>query len=146
MQTHDTPSAVREASIVESIKQFALESPAVVAVYVFGSFGTPYFSSESDVDVAILFTRPQTPDHLSLMELKFQLERRTGMHIDLVCLNDASPVIGMQVLKKGKKIVDKNSTLTNEFFVRTVNFYADLKIIRRPIEEKIFREVAHGRS
>lgn len=146
MSMYDTTQAVRDAKAVETIKQFAAGNPAIVAVYIFGSFGTTFVHSESDVDVAILFHQSRIPDSLALMDMKFRLEQLTGAPVDVVCLNNASPIVSMQVLKKGKKILDKDGFLTNEFFVRTVNSYADLKIVRRPIEDRIFREAIHGRS
>jgi len=145
MSSYET-QIVRDANVVETVRQFATENPAIVSVYVFGSFGTPFAHSESDIDLAILFHHAKTPNSIDLLDLKSHLECLTGMQVDVVCLNIASPVICMQVLKKGKKILDKDRLLTNEFFVRTVNFYADLKIVRRPIEQRIFREAVHGRS
>lgn len=146
MSIHNTTYTVRDANVVEIVRQFATEDPAVVSVYVFGSFGTPHVHSESDIDLAILFHHSKIPNPAAFFNIKFQLERLTGAEFDVVCLNSASPVICMQVLKNGKKILDKDNSLTNEFFVRTVNSYADLKIVRRPIEERIFREAVHGRS
>lgn len=134
-----------ENRIVSMIRDFTSRDPGMVTVYIFGSFGGAHVHAESDIDVAILFHQASVPDALSLLQIKLQLESLIGSDVDVVRLNDASPVICMQVLKNGRKIVEKNPLLTNEFFVRTITAYADLKIVRRPIEERMVREALHGR-
>ncbi len=61
------------------------------------------------------------------------------MEAAIVTLNNASPVIKMQVLKKGTLLVSKDPKVYNEFFVNTVKQYDDLKRTRKEIEEKILR-------
>ncbi|MEX2410851.1 MAG: hypothetical protein WD607_05665, partial [Candidatus Paceibacterota bacterium] len=63
---------------------------------------------------------------------------------DLVVLNDNSPIICMQVLQKGEKIVEGDRRSVNEFMVRTMNEYDDLKRVRSVIEKKISRGRIYG--
>ena len=50
----------------------------------------------------------------------------------------------MQVLRKGIKIVDRNSRENMEFFVRTIERYDDIKMVRRPIERSILNGRIYG--
>ena len=54
-------------------------------------------------------------------------------------LNDASPVLKMQVLKKGLLLYARNKKQLHQFFVETVNQYDDLKRIRKNCEDSILR-------
>lgn len=62
-----------------------------------------------------------------------------AIEADIVVLNNASPIIKMQVLKKGALLVNKDRRVYNEFFVKTVNEYDDLKRTRREIEDNILK-------
>jgi uncharacterized protein len=59
--------------------------------------------------------------------------------VDIVVLNSASPVIKMQVLKKGALLISKDRKVYHEFIVRTVNEYDDLKRTRKEIENNILK-------
>jgi len=59
--------------------------------------------------------------------------------VDLVILNQASPILRMQVLKNGVIIDRGDSTDYCEFFTDTIQQYEDLKRIRRASEENILK-------
>lgn len=119
--------------------------PSVAAAYVFGSFGTARFNSESDIDIGILLGRELAGDTWNLrMALKFELEEAVGREVDIVCLGSASPVLGMQVLRNGRKILEKDRRAAEEFFVRTVESYADLRMVRREIEARVLEGSIYG--
>lgn len=67
-------------------------------VFVFGSFVKGYFTEESDIDIAILFDKK--PNFNKYLKIKMRLEEILNREIDIVVLNDASPIIKMQILKK----------------------------------------------
>ena len=115
------------------------QEPAIATVYLFGSFGTTSFHHESDIDLGILFFQKMVPHGMEFFDLKDRLSTRLHCEVDVVCLHKADPIISMQVLRKGRIILDRNPRLRHEFFVRTVSFYADLKRVRRPIEAEISR-------
>jgi len=66
----------------------------------------------------------------------------TGVDVDLVLLNTSSPIICMQVLRKGKIIFERDRKTRIEFFVRTINTCSDLKMVRAAIEKKILTGVS----
>ncbi len=122
---------------IEDIRAFLDRRPEVLLAFVFGSFPEGRLTAESDVDVAILFQ--EKPDLSLLNETMEAISKITGLETDIVVLNNASPIIRMQVLKKGiivKKVSDRVYT---DFFTRTVKEYDDLKVLRREQEENILR-------
>jgi len=135
----DRGSSLKESlTNIESRLNEALKSEAGVATaYLFGSVLTGAFGPESDVDLGLLFFPQQEPEPLEVLEIEHRLSCAVGIEVDVVVLNSASSVIGMQVLRKGKKLLERDSRLDSEFFVRCVNLYADLKRIRAPIEQHL---------
>ena len=103
-------------------------------VFLFGSFAKECATDESDVDVAIMFEK--LPDFYETSNLEDQLSSHIGRDVDILVLNTASPVIRVQVLKYGL-LIRKDEKVYNDFFVRTLNEYSDLKYLRREAEDSI---------
>ena len=105
-------------------------------VFLFGSTASEHHSKESDIDIAILFQIE--PDFYYLDDIKDSLSKLIKKQIDIVILNNASPIIKMQILKNGIPLIRRGSSY-EEFFTRTVVEYADLKIVRKEIEDNILK-------
>ena len=129
--------SIEIASVESLLRQKLVEEKSVATAYLFGSFGTPYFNAESDIDVALLFYPDRVPDVFEVLAIQEKLSTAARRKVDVVFLNESSPVICMQVLRHGRKLIDRDPQVTSDFFVRTVNFYSDLRRIRLPIEENI---------
>jgi len=117
----------------------------ISAVYLFGSHARGLAKKGSDVDVAVLFSVSNVPDALSAMWIKQELSGHIGGDADLVVLNNANPVLKNQVIRYGKKILDKDHHHLSLFLIRLMTEYADLKIMRRAIEKNILRGRVYGR-
>jgi predicted nucleotidyltransferase len=122
--TSGLPDATARVSAALEGAQFAL---------VFGSFGTPSFGPESDLDVAVSF--PRALPAMDLVSLAGRLETAAGRRVDVVDLRRADPVIAMQVLRNGRPILVAEPRALAEFQMYTPPRYFDWKITRRPIEE-----------
>ncbi|BCB96752.1 hypothetical protein JZK55_16740 [Dissulfurispira thermophila] len=123
--------------ILSGIKAFLDNRMEILLAFVFGSFTEERLTEESDVDVAILFK--DNPDLSLLTEIMDGISKITGRETDVVVLNNASPIIKMQVLKKGQVVKKANHSVYNEFFLRTVREYDDLKMVRKQQEENILK-------
>jgi predicted nucleotidyltransferase len=113
--------------------------PEVLAAVVFGSAAAGRLRSESDIDLALLFAEDGLPDALAALELRAALEQRVGRDVDLIILNQASPILAFQAVKKGQVIVCKDARAYQLYVVRLISEYADFKRIRRPIEEAVLQ-------
>jgi hypothetical protein len=100
----------------------------VLAAYVFGSVATGRARPESDVDIAVLLDprltgRRAFSHRLRLItELGAALGRRD---VDVVILNDASPLLAHRVLATGRLIFERSASARVRFQVTTANRYAD---------------------
>jgi uncharacterized protein len=112
-------------------------------LWLFGSEASGGARPDSDVDLAVLFRG--RPEPLEVLDAQGDLAELLGREVDLVDLDRASPILGMQVLRSGRLVVDRNPSRRYAFFSKTVSLYEDVKIGRREAEQALFRRVAHGR-
>jgi predicted nucleotidyltransferase len=128
---------VDKNTIREKLKNLLSEYDNAILVFLFGSFAGDDVTLFSDLDIAIYFH--DSPDIYMLNELREKLEGTLHIDVDIVVLNSASPVIRMQILKKGVLLINKDARVYNKFFVDTVKAYDDLKQNRKEIENNILK-------
>lgn len=109
----------------------------VVAIFLYGSQATGTAKETSDVDIAVLFDIEQVPSKMELIQLREDIIEQLGKEVDLVCLNDASPILGMQVQKYGKQLYVASEDKFHKYFADLITDYADLKRVRRELEKNI---------
>ncbi|NLD95607.1 MAG: nucleotidyltransferase domain-containing protein, partial [Synergistaceae bacterium] len=83
-------------AIERTLTDFFEEEQSVRLAFLMGSFAKETARPDSDVDVAALFDR--TPDFMETLDLRERLSALLRRETDLVVLNDAGPIIGMQAL------------------------------------------------
>lgn len=139
-------SATIEAMVRDQLQQAVdlLEARfGLDVLWVFGSEARGTARPDSDVDLAALFQRP--PQGLEIFDARTDLEALLHRDVDLVDLDQASPILGMQVLRYGRLLADRNPQRRIAFFTRTVKMYEDLKILRRDTERALFERVSSAR-
>jgi uncharacterized protein len=109
-------------------------------LWLFGSAARGEEREDSDLDLAALFRR--RPAALELLDAKGELADLLGREVDLVDLDRASPILGMQVLRSGRLLVDRNPARRYAFFSRTISMYEDVKILRREAERALLQRVS----
>ena len=123
--------------MVKKLTEILGKQKDIVLAFLFGSYQKGEITSFSDLDIAIFFTAMR--DFYGLNALKQEISEMSGLEVDIVVLNNASPVIKMQVLKNGALLVNRDRKAYNDFFIHTVNEYDDLKRTRKEIEDNILR-------
>ncbi len=124
-------------AIKQAVKDFFQGQELIRAIYLFGSIMGKNFTPASDVDVGILYKYIGIPSFDQRLKNQMDLSSRIGRDVDLVVLNQASPILCYQVLKYGECMDARDPHAPNEFFVRTLNEYFDLKMNRRIIEKSL---------
>ncbi|HKV07999.1 MAG TPA: nucleotidyltransferase domain-containing protein [Thermoanaerobaculia bacterium] len=112
-------------------------------LWLFGSEAEGKERQGSDVDLAALFRRQ--PKGLELLDARTELEEILHREVDLVDLDHASPILGMQILRRGRLLVDRNPRRRFAFSSRTLSMYEDLKIVRREGEQVLLERIGVGR-
>ena len=108
------------------------------AVLLYGSVASGRAGPTSDVDIAVLLGAPR-PSLQILGELRAALEAVLGCAADLTILDAASPILAMQVLRNHRVLAERDPQALEDFVVRTLTDYFDLKHVRRPIEEALLK-------
>jgi hypothetical protein len=126
-----------DLNINKLVKGFFKARHNVLLVFLFGSYAGKQMKTSSDVDIGVLFDK--IPSFYELNALKENLSEALKRDIDLVALNNASPIIKMQIIKKGILLLQRNKNDFSLFYGDTVNQYDDLKITRKKCEDNILK-------
>lgn len=116
----------------------------IVSIHLFGSQHNGTASSQSDVDIAILFKWNFVPSPMQLLELRETISDSLEKDVDLVCLNNASPIIAMQVVKNGEELQIKDKKDYYKYLITLFTDYADLKMLRHDMETNITKRKYYG--
>lgn len=113
------------------IATLASALPDLLAVYRFGSHGSPSERSDSDIDLAILGRHPY--DRAQVWNLSQELAAKFGREVDLVDLATASTVLGAQIVTAGTRLfcADRSYCDAHEDYILAA--YARLNEERRDI-------------
>lgn len=128
--------------ILDILRERLVERKDIQLAFMFGSHVSGHITDESDVDIAVLFRT--IPDFITINQLRDDISNAIKKEIDIVVLNDSSPIIRMQVLKNGVIVINKDRSIYNDFFVKTIKEYDDLKRIRKEAEDNILRKRVHA--
>lgn len=120
---------------IERILSYFTKRPEVMALYIFGSFDTPFERADSDIDIAVLVSNENKKELDILKDEYYYASPGFSMRtIDIVTLNAAPTYLKHRILKTGRILIDKNPSLRKEFTARVVQEYFDYK----PIEDLYF--------
>lgn len=123
--------------IAEKLGEFFADKGEIVLAFIFGSVVSGLLTKDSDVDIAVLFDH--LPHFSDILRVKDAASESIGRDVDIVVLNESSPVIRMQVLKNGRLIKKRDNAAYGNFFVKAVKEYDDLKQIRKEAEANILK-------
>ncbi len=133
-------------SIETSILGYFQSIPHIVSVILFGSYARNDFNQRSDVDIAILCERTHVPLSMTLIEWREDLSSLLQKEVDLVCLNTASSILGMQVYQDGRILIVRNTREYANYQMLLFTEYAELKEIRAPMEQNILKRKFYDQS
>lgn len=111
----------------------------IIALFLIGSYGTPYYNALSDLDFAVLTN--------TVLDISEQLHlSNTFSHIlgtdrvDIVFLTQASLQLQYSVLDKGRLLHVKNRILLADFVEQTIKRYCDFA----PFLSRFYRDYDTG--
>ena len=111
----------------------------VAAVYLFGSLLGSTYTEQSDIVVGVLYQPGSTPGIEQRLLEQAELSDLLEVQVDMVPLNQSSPILDYQVLKYGECVLCRDQRSVHSFFVRTLNEYFDLKRNRQIIEHSMHK-------
>ena len=120
------------ADLDRAIADALRAEPGVVAAYLFGSHAAERAHRESDIDIGVLLDRSIFPTEDARFDARLRLTARLGAAlasnvVDLVVLNDVSPVFARAVICDGRRVLSREPELVHAFFRDTLLRAADLE-------------------
>ncbi len=112
------------------------------SVFLFGSAATGRMTPDSNVDLAVLASHPLDP--VVVFEARGRMADLLGVPVDVVSLRDASPIVAMPVIRKGRVLVENNPATTARFVMVVPSMYEDLKRSRAPAEAALKKRVSNA--
>ena len=116
-------------SIERAIARCVSRHREIQAAYLFGSAASGRTRIDSDLDVAVLLARPLDAKRSTVYRLELMNELGAALHrsdVDVILLNDASPLLAHRVLSKGRLAFERSKSARVRFQVRTAGLYLDL--------------------
>jgi len=128
-----------EKKLIKQLKNVFAGYEIVQVVYLFGSYASNQENKFSDLDLGILLQ--ENYNKMIKLDILTRLTEQDFTDIDLIILNNVSPLIQYEVVKNNKIIYKKKNFDTSEFFSLIVRKYLDfrpyLDIHRKYLKERI---------
>lgn len=126
----------------------ALEQEGVVSALLFGSQATGNAGSLSDVDVAV-WLRPELEDRergsRQLALLGAASDALATDEVQVVVLNDATPLLRHRVLRDGVRLVDRDPRTRIRLEVAALLEYLDTASLRATLAAGLRHRIEEGR-
>lgn len=132
-----------QTEIVELVvREIVKEYPNLLAIYLFGSFGSQFETEESDLDLALLLDKPTDP--VKLWNLAQRLAKKIRRDVDLIDLKRASTVFQFEIITNGELIFCTNQELCDKFKDLVYSMYVRFNDERQEIVESFLNKKTRG--
>ena len=110
---------------INKCRDILIRYDKIVFAYLFGSYTKGNIREDSDIDVAIYLK--DTMDTYEYLGIKMDLSDRLKKEVDLVVLNDATPLFKYEIYRNNILLFTNDKTIENKYKVKTLFEYNDMK-------------------
>ncbi len=121
-----------DAVIVETLLALL---PDVQAAYRYGSAGSEYERTDSDIDIAVMADHPL--DFPLLLKVSSELARLTGHEIDLNDMRRLPVTLRVQIVTNGVRLFARDPAKADEYDSHVLSEYAYLNEARKGILDDV---------
>ena len=117
--------------------------PDTLAIYSFGSWGTPYQRTDSDLDIAVLLPHDIAVDvdFMDWVTLNGELSYVSCTdYVDLVNLQTATTGIQAEIISTGEAVFCQDDDARVEFEALVLSMHQDLNIQREPLYQDMMAD------
>lgn len=125
MQNLICKEVVNNMDMVEKCKSILTKNENTVFAYIFGSYVSGRMREDSDIDIAIYLSKEMDVDEY--LNFKMTLTDICKREVDLIILNEATPLLKYQIYKKHILLFTQDKTIESNFKVKTLFEYNDVK-------------------
>ena len=135
------------ADLTEQLVAALAPRGEILEAYLFGSRARENAGPESDTDIAVLLDRSSAPDPPFGYPSALAADLATalgGAAVDVVVLNDASPLLYQRVLRDGIRLLTRDLGATTTREGQALSRYCDYVVQLRKIEAAHSARIAGG--
>ena len=105
------------------------EQQDIILVYLFGSMARGQADRFSDIDIAVLLDDKSSVEQFLARQLEImgEMEKAARGEVQIVLLNQATPLLAFQVVRDGKLLHQRSRAERIAFEVGAMRQYADIK-------------------
>ncbi len=107
--------------------------PSIAAAYLLGSAVQGRLRPESDLDVAVLPTRPHGLPIVERLALAAELSQAAGRDVDLGILSTSSLVYAKEAVAHGRLFFERDREARARFAMYALSMYASLQEARQEV-------------
>lgn len=135
-------------NLKEKISQIFQSHSEIVVAYLYGSYAQGHQTKFSDIDIGVLLKEDFQEPSLYFAQLGSEIEKafKYRINVDLKILNEKPPRFLFQVIKHGILIHCKDSTVKDEFEIKVITQYLDIKPLLDHFDNLFLREVHKDES
>lgn len=111
--------------IIKKCKDVLIECEDILFAYIFGSYVAGNMRKDSDIDIGIYLKEKMSIE--KYLKLKMDLMEACKREVDLVILNDATPLLKYEVYRSNILIFTRDKTIESNYKVKTLFEYSDMK-------------------
>lgn len=133
--------------LINKLREYLEKQPNIIFAYLFGSYARGDYHTTSDIDIAI-YTKDKDLGLEHYKSLRQELMDLMQKNVDLVLLNDATPLVKHLIIKEKVHIFSKAKDEERDFIVKSLYEYNDMKpyldLAYNTMIKRIRREVEDG--
>lgn len=115
--------------VLKAVQDYLSRQDDIVAVYLFGSFGTEFQNKFSDLDLGVFFYSGKLPDLKRELSIEADLSLLLGIEkIDMVNLNRAPIQLRFKAVAKGIQVFEADTNTLAGFLEDTYRKYGDYRV------------------
>ncbi len=135
-------------TIIEQLQAYFANHGEIDVAYLFGSYARNEATTLSDVDVGILWSRPQSLTQKLQIEGQIIFDLQTLLHIEeinVVELDETPATLNYRVIHEGILLLNRDENKRIRFTLRTINEYLDFQPVLERHEKAVLAKARQGR-
>ncbi|MDR7871149.1 MAG: nucleotidyltransferase domain-containing protein [Tissierellaceae bacterium] len=111
--------------IIRKCMNTLIEYEDIIFAYIFGSYAQGKMRLNSDIDIAIYLSQKIDVD--KYIDIKMQLTEVCKTEVDLIILNDATPLLKYEIYKNNILLFTRDKDTETRYKVKTLFEFNDMK-------------------
>jgi hypothetical protein len=133
-------------AVLDTLRERLARRPEILEAYLFGSYARGEAMPHSDLDIAVYVDRERLPPTVwgYAADLITDLMAGLGIDVDVVVLNDATPLLYHRVLRDGERLLSRDLAATTTREGRALSRWCDHQHLLRIVDGYLAKRLADG--